>query len=390
MIFLVFPNYNIYSLPLFILIAQGYLFALLFIIRYFRKRRQADLFLALLLLMQGQHCFSYIIGFMDWYDTFQNTKVNYWLMNFNLIIGPLVFFYVKSVTNPAFKLTPKLSFHFLPFGVYFLYRMFLLMYDAYQPGYSEVQNGVLFGGIHIPYVSPFVSTASYISQVLYYAFSLQIYFSYREKLTQYFSNTYRLQLNWLFHFLLAWLFLFLFHIAMDVVNLQISNLHWTQKWWSYIASAVVILFLGIKGYFTNLDQLYQLTASQKTEKKSSISNQENFKEDVLFLIDFMKNEKPYLQPELTLPELAKQINWSTIRISTVLNNGLGKNFNDFVNDFRVEAVKQEIFSRKDKQFTLLAIAHECGFNSKSTFNRTFKKITQLTPSEFLSQHINQK
>ena len=88
----------------------------------------------------------------------------------------------------------------------------------------------------------------------------------------------------------------------------------------------------------------------------------------------MLRQQPYLEPELTLSELAKQLNISTSKLSQTINNGLGKNFNDFINEYRVEAVKKMMLDEKKSNFSLLGIAQECGFNSKATFNRTFKKL----------------
>ena len=75
---------------------------------------------------------------------------------------------------------------------------------------------------------------------------------------------------------------------------------------------------------------------------------------------------------------------SRSQLSEVINEGFGKNFNDFVNSYRVEAVKQMLQDGKQKQLSLLGIAYDCGFNSKATFNRVFKKIAQTSPTEFVN------
>ena len=97
----------------------------------------------------------------------------------------------------------------------------------------------------------------------------------------------------------------------------------------------------------------------------------------------MENEKLYLNPELTMSDLADHLNTHNSLISNVINAGFQKNFNDFVNGFRVEIFKEKIINPKLRHLTLLAIAFDCGFNSKSTFNRAVKKATDKMPSEFL-------
>jgi AraC-like DNA-binding protein len=76
------------------------------------------------------------------------------------------------------------------------------------------------------------------------------------------------------------------------------------------------------------------------------------------------------------------------QVSEVINNGFNKNFNDFVNSYRVNAFKSMLEENKHEQLSLLGLAHECGFNSKATFNRVFKKLTHYSPSEYLKSQVN--
>lgn len=101
------------------------------------------------------------------------------------------------------------------------------------------------------------------------------------------------------------------------------------------------------------------------------------------LTKLMEHEKPYLNPKLTLGELASMIHTNTHTLSRVINEGFGRNFFDFVNSYRVEAFKQKIAEGAHKQQTLLGIAMEVGFNSKTAFNRAFKKMTDTTPGKYL-------
>lgn len=96
----------------------------------------------------------------------------------------------------------------------------------------------------------------------------------------------------------------------------------------------------------------------------------------------MNQQKPYHDPELTLTSLANSVNISRNQLSEIINTGTGGNFYDFVNKYRVEEVKQLMQNPKFKDFTILAIAFEAGFPSKSTFNSIFKKFTGLTPSVY--------
>jgi AraC-like DNA-binding protein len=100
------------------------------------------------------------------------------------------------------------------------------------------------------------------------------------------------------------------------------------------------------------------------------------------LTGYMKSAKPYLNPDLSLPQLAAELNISSHYLSQVINEQFDLNFFDFVNGYRVEEFKEKITSTEFKNFSILGIALECGFNSKSAFNRIFKQTTGLTPSQY--------
>ena len=95
----------------------------------------------------------------------------------------------------------------------------------------------------------------------------------------------------------------------------------------------------------------------------------------------MLEQKVYLNPKLTLAELANTLNTSANNLSQVINQYEKVNFFDFVNTFRIEEFKQQ--AKKNPHFSILALALEAGFNSKSSFNSLFKKHTGQTPSQFL-------
>ncbi len=104
------------------------------------------------------------------------------------------------------------------------------------------------------------------------------------------------------------------------------------------------------------------------------------------IVHLMENEKLFRDCDLNLFQLAKAVGHSTNHVSQVINNQLQKNFNDLVNSYRVEEAKQRLL-KKNNQESILDIAFEVGFASKSSFNAIFKKHTQITPSRYIE---NQK
>jgi AraC-like DNA-binding protein len=97
---------------------------------------------------------------------------------------------------------------------------------------------------------------------------------------------------------------------------------------------------------------------------------------------YMVIEKPYLNRELTIYDLAEQLKIPRHFLSEVINEYMGKNFYTLVNDYRVEEVKRRIVDPAYKNLTILAIAYDSGFNAKSSFNTIFKEKTGMTPSEY--------
>lgn len=99
----------------------------------------------------------------------------------------------------------------------------------------------------------------------------------------------------------------------------------------------------------------------------------------------MREKQLYVNPGLTLPDVAGQLGTSSRQVSRAVNQGFGVNFNDFVNSYRTRALIDRLKADEHHSKTLLALALECGFNSKSTFNRAFKKYTGMTPKSYLEQ-----
>jgi AraC-like DNA-binding protein len=107
------------------------------------------------------------------------------------------------------------------------------------------------------------------------------------------------------------------------------------------------------------------------------------------LKQLMQTQQPYSNPELTLAQLAQQLEVHPNTLSQVINTCEQKNFFDYINGHRVAAFQQLVQAPGSQQFTLLSLAYECGFNSKTSFNRNFKKVTGLSPTDYLKeQQIN--
>ena len=383
-----FPDFNIYSTPLLILVFQGLIFVCLLLSRYFKKRNISDLFLALILALICYEQTCYTVGFMGWYNVFKTTKINYFLIPMGMAIAPLVYFYVQSITTSNFKFKTKDWWHFSPIIILISFRFFIYFYDSLQPGFTDTQNGILKLSIDETIISPIHMFVSFAQILLYFVFTFQLFYNYRKRIKAYFSNTYKLELNWILSFLIVFTALFLYDSLQSIIGSLVVELNYQQRWWLNIFMALITLFVGVKGYFTDTTKLNKIsfTFSPNPESIPQISEDINSisTEEVDKVSNFMKSKKPYLNPDLNLSDLANLLEMNRSQLSQIINTGFQKNFNDFINEFRVNAFKEKLALGAYKQLSLLGIAYDCGFNSKATFNRVFKKITNTSPTEFLS------
>ena len=332
------------------------------------------------------HRTTYTIGFMGWYDTFKNTKINYWLIPLGLAQGPLIYLYVRTIVETPFTWRRYDALHFIPVLVYIVYRFFLLAYDANQAGWSEGYEGQLMRSLHIPLVEPFYAYLVYTSKVLYLAFTVQLFYHYRRKIRQFFSNTYRVELNWIRNFLVLYILLFAYSSITNIIDAFITDLTYIHNWWFHLFSAIVLLYLGIKAYYTDIGRLHELTFDlDQASATSTHTELKPYDTSMLKIKQFMEKERPYLNPEFNLRNLAQALQWSIHETSETINQGFGKNFNEFTNDYRIENVKQLLVDPAYDHLSLVAIAFDSGFNSKATFNRVFKKTTGVSPSLFKQQ-----
>jgi AraC-like DNA-binding protein len=255
----------------------------------------------------------------------------------------------------------------------------------------------------------------YVQSFFYYYLGWQLYKAYQEWTATQFSDLDRVSYKWFRNFLIFNTVVTCAELA-NSVYLYFVAYGYDRMWLSYGANMVLTYYLSISGFMQarirgvrfvsqNEDATFETTTlTQNTENTPkdnpegsiliqneetalSISPKNGLTEDELTLwktklSKLMQTQKPYLQPDLTLSDLAGLLKTNTSIVSQVINSGFSKNFNDFINGFRVDDYLEKAATPQYKHLTLLAIAFECGFNSKTTFNRAFKKIKGKAPSDF--------
>jgi len=165
----------------------------------------------------------------------------------------------------------------------------------------------------------------------------------------------------------------------------VASFQWMHKA-SFVLGSIYLIVLGFFGHkqgnlFSDKPIQMELPEPQPMLGETySLDQKEN--DFIHSLLAFMNEKKPYLNPEITLATLASDLMVSPEYLSKILNGRLGKNFFDFINHYRIEEFKTRCTLPENKNYTLIAIAYDCGFNSKATFNRVFKNATGITPGDY--------
>jgi AraC-like DNA-binding protein len=245
--------------------------------------------------------------------------------------------------------------------------------------------------------------------VFYFVLCLRYYSIYKKVIFQVVSYADRILFKWIQTYLIAFLLMLLLPIIFDGLAYFYPDLKsYTGSWWYFLFFSIVMYYIAIAGYSNSIqatipfkiaaNNTHQIVLLSQTKNKVEeelvidfdfeIVSKNNFEEIDLWkskIQVLIQEHSLYINSELTLADVANKLNTNVAVISKTINQGFKMNFNDFINTYRIEAIKQAFSTGEHKKTTLLGIAFDCGFNSKATFNRAFKKNTGLSPKEYLEK-----
>ena len=372
--------FNPRSIICFIAVLQGAIFAALLVFRYFKHKKTADFWLAFLLILLCSSLITPLIGFANVYDR------NQWLTFFPFSIaysyGVCVWFYVVNLTDSKRKFSKKDLFFFVPTVIYLIFRLTLF---AQNLEFKYWFNDSYYNSIG----RPLIFLTEFFWNVAFLYFSLNHYKHYRTWLNENFSDTEKIKFDWLRNFLYIFTFVFISGAFFDFTNSFVFKLSYIQYFYFELILAIVTYYLAIAGYLRSetIELEFSETKKAEIEERKTIISAKELENLKLKILNLMQNEKVYLEANLTLTDLSKSLGVNSSVLSYAINHGFGKNFNDFINEFRIEEVKNKLQNGDAEKSNLLGIAFDCGFNSKATFNRAFKKFTGVSPKEFTQQNI---
>ncbi|WP_303539857.1 helix-turn-helix domain-containing protein [Cellulophaga sp. 2_MG-2023] len=297
-------------------------------------------------------------------------------LNYSLALGPLLYFYVKKITNSSYRITKKDSIHFLPL-LFELIIHFIISREALANNIISVETGSFIKLI------PIVQLLAIISIITYSIYALKSIKKYHSWLNKNYSNSYAYSLRWLYRLLVLFAILWFLWTPYTIIDYLVFNfqLGISDYYPIYILLSIVTIWISAEAFLRPEIIFLEFNKQEKGNLEKEAQPEEII-EKALWLKEQMKTNLFYLNSELTLKSLADNLNIHPNVLSKIINNGLGKNFSDFVNEYRVNAFIDKLNSGNYDNITLLGISFECGFNSKTTFNRVFKNIKGITPLDY--------
>jgi len=357
------------------------------VILFFRQgeRRLANRFLAINICIVNIH-----LTYLMVLDTNLENMFPYLLWipySFLAAIGPFILFYVKALTNADFSISRINSKHLIPVLIEVGIQVTMI-------SQSILNRELLYNTPLYFYTTPLIYIWVASSIFYYLRLSLGIIDNHEVWLIRNLSNLKEITLTWLkrlivyyrllwivwIPFVTAFLLFFRYQLQYLVVVLVLYFL--------MLVMIYLTFWIGIEG-LSRTNFILIRDSEKKTENKNFTQlTQDEIHDYIRRLDQLMSEEKIYLNQNLSLYELAARLKADPNLISFILNNHLKMNFYDFINRHRIDEVKSKLDDAQYNHLTLLGIALESGFNSKTTFNRVFKRITGITPTQFKKKNTN--
>jgi len=294
------------------------------------------------------------------------------------LTAPFLYISILYFTSLEKKFDRKILWHFLPFVIFLLFR-FPFFITGKNIEFSYAVGRVVFFILQITLP---------LQAVIYWYLSFMRLQKHMKNLCQFSSSTEKIDLSWLKYFLLVLILIIV--VWFNLVFFNFKNI-------ISLTPLLYLLCIFFLAYFSlqqkevfefNKSDLEELSAIKTNKKENPKRVSENRLNELdKKLQELISLEKVYLENDLSLPKLANRLDASCNETSFAINELYGDNFYNFINKYRVEEAKTVLLSSKYSQLNILGIAYESGFNSKTTFNTTFKKYTGFSPTDFVKSNL---
>ena len=303
--------------------------------------------------------------------------------------GPLLLLYARFMTAEKPIYSPKYLWHFAPFLIFLIASLVFIDEPVMSGTHGFLELDGFFPFRIVYAIAFFVSITTYSVATF---IEIKRHQKRLKELVSYSSG--KITLQWLtglsITFYAGYVIMFIF----GGIDILVGFMPFDPYETSFIGLTIINFLFTIYG-FQQPSIFEEVVREHETAIHAALEDPEQKKyarsglkkKDITryikLLEDHMEKNKPFKDRELTIFDLADQLNIPRHFLSEVINEHLGKNFYTLVNEYRIEEVKKRMIDPSYKHLTILAIAYDAGFNSKSSFNTIFKQKTGMTPSEYL-------
>jgi AraC-like DNA-binding protein len=363
-----------------------------YILFVFKKNKKANFFLTFFVIIRSASFIPFFCGINDFFTV--GFLLSFIIMPADSLIGVFLYYYTLFMTGRVEKLNKKDIIHFLLYIVLVIINIIVNIYLLLVPHTSSaVLHALILGTVIL----------GTINCIIYAILSLFKIKKYSKDIKNYTSDIKNIDMTWVikiiyFSILSIFIFLIGYLIATAEPFFFIFGKISLMCFASFDVIVLIIILFILIYYIINQPELIEVNREMYSilnnlnTKSSSISTEARYEKVHLdihrqetylkSLNEYMEKNKPYLNEKITIKELSEGLNLPYHHLSIVINNLLKKNFYDFINEYRTREVLNILNKSKSEAVNILTIAFKCGFNSKSTFNRAFKKIMGTTPSMY--------
>jgi len=303
--------------------------------------------------------------------------------------APFIFVYTKSLADPEFRFDLKNFWHF---GLILIYIAAFIPYLSLTP---EDRMEIVMSKQDIALHTFLPMLTLLMLRVYFLIRTIVLLMKHQYSIKQSFSYEKQINLAWLTRIAYGFIALIvLSFVCYGLVSAQLITIYW-MDYTLILGNMLLFFYIAFSGYKqASIQPVISGTVlngkptgdkpamAEKISATAKASSKENSDPVIQELISTMERDKLFLEPELNIGDIANRMHLHAHQLSKLINSRLGKNFFEFVNEFRVEEFKKLVADPRNKHISILGLAMDAGFNSKATFNRIFKNQTGLTPSEF--------